>query len=82
MKATAVGEELCISYVDAGTDCDDLNPGIDVADIVQVVDVNDANAPKDRNGRGRRRKLWEQWFFECECERCSRDKLRASSFSV
>jgi hypothetical protein len=74
---------LCISYVDAGTDRDeDLNPGVDVADIVQVVDVNDADASKDRNGRGRRRKLWEQWFFRCECERCSRDKLRASSFSI
>jgi SET and MYND domain-containing protein len=65
-KAINTGEELCISYIDVGTDLDnDLDPCADVA-----------NYTEDREERGK--KLWEQWFFVCACQRCLREQLRAT----
>lgn len=66
INAIAAGEELCISYVDVNTN---------IADVAQVAEVKNANANTDGDGRVRRRKLQEQWFFDCGCERCSREKL-------
>jgi SET and MYND domain-containing protein len=70
INAVAAGEELCISYVDVTTD---------IADVAQVAEVKNADVNTGGDGRVRRKKLQEQWFFNCGCERCSREKLRPVS---